>query len=903
MKEDPRSIHTAGGAYVEGDVHVTDGDFIGRDRIDITGERVTVQVYGPIDVDREAEHWRDFLNRNVQPYKGLASYTYEDRFLFTGRDEESDLVVRRIGQQQILVIYGAADVGKTSLLSAGVMPRLRQEGALVVLVPDYAQPLVDIRDRLIPYADQANLDLSPDQPLPDFAHALVTARQQGIVLILDQFERFFQPDVSAQERTALVDSLAHMLTTISPHFLRLVIAIREDARGRLDELEPHLPDLWRASVHLLPLKRQQAQQAIEYPLDRLTPEYPAFYADEIVQSRLLPDLIALAPQQHDRVLPAELQIVCGRLYQEARDRDTRRINESLYDEISHGKGAEGIMASHLDDTLHTALAGRQELARQILVAMVDPALNFWVAPAKLSLPQADLADVVATLNDMVRAQLLILRAVDGRLEYAFASHSVAQAARRLAGPEAQRRYQAEERLKLSWSAWLVDDALAGPEQLRSLARVGTHLEPRPVQVLFLLRSAVARDEPVQLWFSWLAEEPRASLVRQLEDPEDPAVRQPSSRTTLVQAQYLLGLRDERLPELPGHAPFGHVAWLAARHPDPARRETAALALAAAYGSPALDRLDQAMRTEDRAPHRRGRRAELRGALADADPHLEKENARLPLLDRLAIWWWRFRRRLIRDRRRLAGLTLGGAVGAGLGLGLLRALIAILAGDLLVGVQFALYFYWGAILGAALCLGMLLADALLLLRPGAADHAAAERTRRPPPILVVALGTLFFGLAQVVVAWLNGLSLARAPLVLPLGFLFGLGLSIALYGQPSAGWRVGVGRSLLRLGAAVAAAVLTQAVFILVEGKGIGITIAWPGTFYRSHFTDSVHRWLPGLLERSTNWFDLLGLLDAALVGAVLAIGITAGLILSADWLKKWRHLAYGTLGKTEPVIR
>ena len=65
-------------------------------------------------------------------------------------------------------------------------------------------------------------------------------------------------------------------------------------------------------------------------------------------------------------------------------------------------------------------------------------------------------------------------------------------------------------------------------------------------------------------------------------------------------------------------------------------------------------------------------------------------------------------------------------------------------------------------------------------------------------MAVGLGTLFFGLAHLTVAWFNGLNPAKAPLVAPMGLVAGLGLSLALYGQPRVGLRLRIRSWLLRL---------------------------------------------------------------------------------------------------------
>ena len=71
----------------------------------------------------------DFYDNN--PWPGLASYedpAKSDRKLkFCGRDNDIFDVTRLIDDNLLLVLYGKSGIGKTSLLKAGVFPKLRLE--------------------------------------------------------------------------------------------------------------------------------------------------------------------------------------------------------------------------------------------------------------------------------------------------------------------------------------------------------------------------------------------------------------------------------------------------------------------------------------------------------------------------------------------------------------------------------------------------------------------------------------------------------------------------------------------------------------------------------------------------------------------------------------------------------
>lgn len=443
-------------------------------------------------------------------------------------------------------------------------------------------------------------------------------------------------------------------------------------------------------------------------------------------------------------------------------------------------------------------------------------------------------------------------------------------------------------LNRAWWDWMVEGAVATPDQLRRLAAAGDDLQLAPIQVLLLLRSAVKQDASPLPWTTRLSQL-RGESLSLLEEGED---RISEAR---AQAREILGLEKTR--ETDPSATLDPLARSAVHDRDWVTRQTAALALTALEGDPqeGLDTLDEVLGESGRWPRPRGRwpgrwwrRAELRGALADAQPEIEKMNRDLNPWGRLGAWLWRVQRRVRRDGDHLVALLAGGTLGAAVGLGALRFALALVGEDALPVVQFALYSYWGGILGFALCLGMLLTDPFLL-QP--LQMGPEEKKGRADPhrfLLAIALGTLFSGGALFALAWLTGLRIVGRPLVAPLGFLFGLGVSLGVYGQPAAGLRMGLGRWVLRLGAAAGAAVLTQRVFDVTRDKGLAIAISWPHTRYTAYFSEVVRRWWPGLMARYPDWASLLGLVDAALVGTVVAVGITVGMNRAAERLRARR---------------
>jgi hypothetical protein len=452
--------------------------------------------------------------------------------------------------------------------------------------------------------------------------------------------------------------------------------------------------------------------------------------------------------------------------------------------------------------------------------------------------------------------------------------------------KAERSIDAISGLHQAWRNWTDRRATVGAEELRHLAGLGKSLQTEPAQALVLLRSAVAAGEPVAPWLDRLRET-GAGLMAELDDPS--AVGDREEATVFQVPDYP---QDDRPPGV------GLVSWAAVRPVPRAMRGkaalarvtriTAALALTALQPVPGagLERNDAALRGLQWPWQRYARKAELRGALADGDPQIEGANAGLPPWDRFGIWFWRFSRRAIHDWKRILLLALGGGLGAGVGLGLLRALVVLFTlGRKNPASYLLMYSYMGILLGTMLSLGMQLAGPALL-----APMRRWKEKASPPgakvEVVAVLLGALFFGLTMAGLARVRGRLVTEMPLVYLFGFVLGLGLSLALYGRPKTDDPLSVGSALLRVGLVAAVSAGIQAVFVWMPDTGASLDVALSINFYSAFFEDTS-------LEA---WLDWVALLDATLAGVVLAVGLSTGLALAnrlSEWLRNLEEEAGG----------
>ena len=876
MAEVPRihSIASGGGSVVLGDVRLKDGTFIGRDQINHYYRRYVTQVFSPTIAESSA----------LSPFVGERPFHTNDRTVYTNRQTPLTEVLDNLRDpdRPAAVIYGPSDVGKTSFVSAGVLPQLPFNGAEVIPMRDYCHATPLLRALLHGRAVQlGGAELAEDLSLADLTRTLLTVTPRHLILVLDQFERFFTQDVGDDEREAFQDGLAAMLAVAEPGRLRVLIAIRDDWKTTMDrQWEAILPGLQLNPAYLGPLTEEEAERAILGPVQKLG-RLPAF-DPSLVRGPLLDDLIDLSSESSQGILPAELQLVCHRLYTQAQGMTgVQVINAPIYKTITAGRGAEGLLEDHFEGLWARIEGPKRELAREIAERMLTRGWQNWVEAQELpveSRPQAAVDDV---LEEMAEAGILIWHLAGDHRAYAFASYSTSQAVERILGSPVQKRRQARNELKYAWRDWTVDDQLAAAYQLNLIEDYYQDAPLPPKEALLLLRSAITREMPADPWISHLNTDMTQEAIRTLE-MESTASATPEE-TAYWRLARLLGMDDEGMPARPPKSTqdFGGIAWAAAAHPQPSVRETAALALKQAEPKQVLKRLIAAVRAGDLG---RRRLAELRAILADAghDPDAEGWGDGLA---RFETWLQRFGRRIHRDWGQLWRLAVGGGVGAGLALSALRAVMALLMRTGEAGRYFYSSFPMGFLLGGALSLGLFLVSPLRLV----------PQRERQPTWATVGMGTLCFALAHpALLALFNPRLLIEGPLIPPMSVLAGMALSVVVHDQPKRGWRPGLsggGRALRLLIVAVLFAGM-QTIFVRTAmtterpgGLGGGLMFAWQHAFYRSMLPNMLERWnlraLGDDLAAIPNAHYYAAVIDAALTGIALAWGLTRGLI-SAD---------------------
>ena len=67
-----------------------------------------------------------------RPWPGLAAFREQDEYFFKGREPDIKQLHGLVGRERLTVLFGVSGLGKSSLLQAGLFPRLRPDKILPI---------------------------------------------------------------------------------------------------------------------------------------------------------------------------------------------------------------------------------------------------------------------------------------------------------------------------------------------------------------------------------------------------------------------------------------------------------------------------------------------------------------------------------------------------------------------------------------------------------------------------------------------------------------------------------------------------------------------------------------------------------------------------------------------------
>jgi WD40 repeat protein/transcriptional regulator with XRE-family HTH domain len=381
------------------------------------------------------------------PYRGLAAFEEHDAAFFFGREAATAQVLQRMSRclagAGLLVVSGVSGAGKSSLLRAGVLPRIREDGlaaapgaaswSYLVFTPTRA-PLDELALRVAVLAGtdasavRRGLDPSPEgfalaarqavvarPPAPDGDGEGPAVRgnqltsQRRLLLVVDQFEELFTQCPEEGQRRAFITALHAAATAAhgpdqAPAAV-VVLGVRADFEARCADY-PELAGAVQDRYLVTAMTERQLRMAITEPAKR---------ADSGVDNDLVDTLLAEVRTRPPGTSSAGmLPLLSHALDQAWRSRSGQVLTLADYERTG---GIEGAVAASAQRAYDGLTAAQQAAARQVFTRLtatsaegVDSADRATKAELTDGKTAAEAEDVEQVLEAFAAERLLTLAA-------------------------------------------------------------------------------------------------------------------------------------------------------------------------------------------------------------------------------------------------------------------------------------------------------------------------------------------------------------------------------------------------------------------------------------------------------------------------------------------------------------
>jgi WD40 repeat protein len=325
-----------------------------------------------------------------EPFRGIEQFRFIDRPIFFERRDETRRLIRLVSIYRGTLLYGESGVGKSSVINAGFIPAMLDEGFLPERLRVQPVPGAELVVERLALTDEGAALFLPSRFAADDesrtrlvfstgdVHARLGLEHAGgaPLLIFDQFEEFitlFEEAPENREKFAEATQAQNTLLNFFGDLLRdetlpvkLLFVFREDYLAKLSRLFALVPNLRDQHVRLTFPDSSVLKKLIRGPF---TCEIPPEHFGRIISEELANKLCAALEERSESgaINLTEVQIAALSLW-----RDPKM--ESLFDATpNRAEVVQRLLEGHLTGSLDRLSAGLREPAIAILRHLVTSA--------------------------------------------------------------------------------------------------------------------------------------------------------------------------------------------------------------------------------------------------------------------------------------------------------------------------------------------------------------------------------------------------------------------------------------------------------------------------------------------------------------------------------------------------
>jgi WD40 repeat protein/energy-coupling factor transporter ATP-binding protein EcfA2 len=357
-------------------------------------------------------------NKDIKdnPYRGLSAFREQDAANFFGREKEIEELLASVKKNNFVSLVAASGCGKTSLINAGLIPRLRQDESLVIVQcsPQH-HPFHELVYALIDKLNSNEFDDKTEElnsfvtgiqnetlKLSHLVQRVITPKKR-LLLIIDHFEQLYYLNSDSELQHRFVDSLLDMLSSLSSLYeagdksiipVTLLISIRTDfVKKALDYSPLSFAFDNNPSKILTPITEdEQLRQVIETPAHNLEVKFTLE-----LTNRLLKEI-----KQNKLRLP-QVEFALTMLWYQQSD---HLLTQANYEAMNCINKCLSQYADKIYDSFETV--GQQQKVRRLFIQLIIPGIYTENASQILTRDQISDDDWEQVVKPLVDANLLVI---------------------------------------------------------------------------------------------------------------------------------------------------------------------------------------------------------------------------------------------------------------------------------------------------------------------------------------------------------------------------------------------------------------------------------------------------------------------------------------------------------------